>query len=318
MTLLCFLVLLFSSAVVTRAQYIEQFREKAGSQIILTESISIPPEEPGYTLILPEDKTAKGLVVFFNADRDTASKIFRLSLPQKIGVMYVTTGNRLEFFFENDRMIQIEEYLNKVLEAHKILKRNLMYVGMSIAGTRAVKFTSFSSSNLSTHHLTPLCLAICDSPLDFVRLWHEMNKAKNVKATPVTTNEATWVTGYLERKLGGTPLNRLDAYLTYSPFSYANTDSIKLGHFRDIKIRAYTEPDVLWWMSTRKKDYYGMNAIDLAAFINELNILGNADAELLVTEDKGYLPDGSRHPHSWSIIDEEELIEWFDNAITEE
>jgi hypothetical protein len=80
---------------------------------------------------------------------------------------------------------------------------------------------------------------------------------------------------------------------------------------REVNIRAYTEPDVQWWMKTRRKDYYGMNAIDLAGFINELNISGNPDAELIISQDKGYLPDGSRHPHSWSIVDEPELIRWF-------
>lgn len=315
-TRLVLLVLLFS--VTSKAQYVEQHREETGDQIFLTESIAIPAEEPGYTLVLPEAGKAKGLIVFFNADRDTASKIFRLTIPRNIGVMFVTTGNRLEFFFDDDRMVQIEKYLHFVLFEHKVPERNLMYAGMSLAGTRAVKFSSFSSSSRSEYHLTPLCLAICDAPLDFVRFWVEMNKAKQVKATPVTTNEATWVTGYLERNLKGTPSNRLDAYLAYSPFSHTNTDTASLARFREIRIGTYTEPDVLWWMRTRKKDYYGMNSLDLAAFINELNILGNTEAQLVVTQDKGYLPDGTRHPHSWSIVDEQELVEWFDKAIAEE
>jgi hypothetical protein len=58
-----------------------------------------------------------------------------------------------------------------------------------------------------------------------------------------------------------------------------------------------------------------MNAIDCAAFINELNILGNSNAELIVTHERGYLPDGTRHPHSWSIVDERDLLEWFENTL---
>ena len=64
-------------------------------------------------------------------------------------------------------------------------------------------------------------------------------------------------------------------------------------------------------METRRKDYYAMNTIDLAAMINELNILGNTNAELIITYDKGYHPDGTRHPHSWSIVDNKDLVEWF-------
>jgi hypothetical protein len=39
--------------------------------------------------------------------------------------------------------------------------------------------------------------------------------------------------------------------------------------------------------------------------------MGNQHAELILTMDKGFLPDGSRHPHSWSIVDNKELIAWF-------
>ena len=31
----------------------------------------------------------------------------------------------------------------------------------------------------------------------------------------------------------------------------------------------------------------------------------------MTTIGKGFREDGSRHPHSWSIVDEKELIEWF-------
>jgi hypothetical protein len=54
-----------------------------------------------------------------------------------------------------------------------------------------------------------------------------------------------------------------------------------------------------------------MNAIDLAALVNQLKILGGKKAELITTAGKGFRADGSRHPHSWSIVDEKELIEWF-------
>ena len=54
-----------------------------------------------------------------------------------------------------------------------------------------------------------------------------------------------------------------------------------------------------------------MNAIDLAALVNQLKILGSKKAELITTTAKGFQEDGSRHPHSWSIVDEKELVEWF-------
>ena len=52
----------------------------------------------------------------------------------------------------------------------------------------------------------------------------------------------------------------------------------------------------------------------MTLMINELNRLGNQNAELITTQKKGYRkPDNKRHPHSWSIVDNDELINWLLN-----
>jgi uncharacterized protein (DUF1810 family) len=63
-------------------------------------------------------------------------------------------------------------------------------------------------------------------------------------------------------------------------------------------------------MANRKVDYYSMNALDAAALILQLQLLGNRQAELITTQRRGVRPDGVRHPHSWSIVDEDELKAW--------
>ena len=54
-----------------------------------------------------------------------------------------------------------------------------------------------------------------------------------------------------------------------------------------------------------------MNAIDLAGIVNQLEIIGNQQSELIITHDKGYYPDGTKHPHNWGIVDEQEMVDWF-------
>ena len=49
-------------------------------------------------------------------------------------------------------------------------------------------------------------------------------------------------------------------------------------------------------------------------FNKELNQLGNLKANLILTQNKGFRkPDNNRHPHSWSIVDNDELIVWLLN-----
>ena len=52
-----------------------------------------------------------------------------------------------------------------------------------------------------------------------------------------------------------------------------------------------------------------MNAIDAAAVISLLKLMGNERAELITTTNKGYFwGDGRRHPHTMSIVGERELL----------
>jgi len=111
------LILLFALHATAAAQRVYQHEEKLEGQIFLTPQIAIPVENAGYTLLLPENGKAKGLVVFFNANRDPlpSNKEPNLefyALQHDLGVLYVTTGNRLEFFFNILRILPFARTLN--------------------------------------------------------------------------------------------------------------------------------------------------------------------------------------------------------------
>ena len=63
-------------------------------------------------------------------------------------------------------------------------------------------------------------------------------------------------------------------------------------------------------MKNRHRDYYDMNCLSIAPMINLLQLQGNQNAELIMTSGKGKRLNGSRHPHSWSIMDSEQCLSW--------
>ena len=311
-----FLIIFCTAFNFTLAQKIYQHEEKLVGQIFFTERIAIPVENAGYTLVLPDDNEADGLVVFLNSNRDAGKVVEEQSLEfyalqNNLGILFVTTGNKFEFFFSEDSIKKVDRYISEVIDSYNIPKQNLFFAGMSLSGTRALKYAQFCAEGKSEFGLFPAAVAVCDAPLDFVRFWKEADKAKRLNFNPITANEGEWVTGYLEKNLGGTPKEKLKSYQNFSVYCYIDDKGGNASLLKNIPVRAYTEPDVLWWMETRRKDYYAMNALDLAAMVNELNILGNENAELIITYDKGFKPDGTRHPHSWSIVDNEDLVKWF-------
>ena len=119
-----------------------------------------------------------------------------------------------------------------------------------------------------------------------------------------------YVINYLTEHLGAKFEDNSKLYEELSPFNYAELNGGRSKLLKDISIRLYVEPDVNWYIQNRGKDYLDMNSIDCAALVNRLKLMGNKKAELIITKDKGIGEDGKRDPHSWSIVDEEGLVDW--------
>lgn len=305
------LSLLLIPSLLTAQQVINVEYPSEGS-FVYSKKTTLLKIKSGYTLWLPKE-TSKGLIVFFDENRDTVNKlpIIDLALRNHLAILFVTTNNQVEFLFEESKIKELEGYIYEAISKNNIPKNNMLYCGMSLAGTRALKLAAFSQTTQSTNKLIPKAIAICDAPLDMVRNYRECKKASDLNINPVGASESEWVSSYIRSNLKGTPEEVLNAYINYSPFCYTAEDGGNASAFKNIYLRCYTEPDVNWWIENRGRDFYGMNAVDLAALVNQLKILGSKKAELITTIGKGFREDGSRHPHSWSIVDENELIEWF-------
>jgi hypothetical protein len=109
----------------------------------------------------------------------------------------------------------------------------------------------------------------------------------------------------------GTPKTALENFYNISPYSFSDTTQRAIKTLVNIPIMLITEPDVQWWLSQRGYDYSFINVVDQAAMINELQRLGNSNAVLITTSNKGFRQPGDvRHPHSLSIAEPEQLVNW--------
>ena len=75
-----------------------------------------------------------------------------------------------------------------------------------------------------------------------------------------------------------------------------------------------SEPDIMWQMEERNRSMYDLNTLDCSMLINALRLMGNKNAKLILTNNKGYRKNnGNKNPHSWSIADAEETVGWLIN-----
>lgn len=273
--------------------------------------------ERGYTLIVPEGAEPRGLVVFLDPRRferwstPEPGGFDHAALTRGVAVLHLTTGNPLDFLFGDSSVVRVATRLDSLIQDYGLGDVPVHFAGLSLGGTRAARLAIHLEQYPSRYDVHPTSLAIVDAPLDMERLWRSEGRSIRNDFHPAAADEGRWVRYLLERHLGGTPEERPARYRAYSPFSMAAPDGGNASFLRDIPVRAYHEPDVDWWIANRRKSYYDMNSLDLAAFVNQLLLLGNPQAELVTTHASrtGYADGAS--PHTWSIVDDGELVEWF-------
>ncbi len=232
------------------------------------------------------------------------------TLPGRLAAT-VATIVPAEVQWLNDRWLeQLDAVIAETLTTYRLPRHRVVVGGFSGGGTVAVSYAEFTAAARSRAGVRVRGVFAADAPLDMARLWRGEVLAIARGAHPRFVAEAKMVLGLLERALGGPPEQHAPRYLEVSPLSAFAKGGGQAALLRDVPIRLYTEPDVDWWMANRQLDYYSMNALDAAALVTQLQVMGKKQPELVTTRGRGFRPDGTRHPHSWSIIDEKNLADW--------
>ncbi len=149
-----------------------------------------------------------------------------------------------------------------------------------------------------------------DSPVDLLALFEISSRNVKRAFSDISVQESSRTVQNFNAFFGQGEA-RLKKYAQYSPYLSKTKDVQNLRALADTRIRLYTEPDVKWWQENRKNEYEDMNAYYIRKLAQALQTeFKQPRIELIETENKGYRSNGYRHPHSWSIVDKEDLFRW--------
>jgi hypothetical protein len=247
-------------------------------------------------------------------DEFTAEGSSPSSLPQSIAGQQVMTiipaGGGYSHWLEDEWLRHLDAIVAETLTTYRVPSDQVVVGGFSGGGTAAVRYAEFCAGRRSANGVQIQAVFAVDAPLDFGRFWRGETLAIRRGAHPGFVSESKAVLADMRRVLGGSPDDHPERYFQSSPFSAFAEGGGQARLLADMPIRLYTEPDIEWWMENRSVDYYSMNAVDAAALIMQLRVLGNRQAQLITTRGRGVRPAGNRHPHSWSIVDERDLEAW--------
>lgn len=250
-------------------------------------------EQPQNVLVqsqLPEMASAKGIVVFI--------PVFETGVTS--------------FAADDSTQNSFTKLLEYCVKKYDLQGKDFYLGGFSMGGTCAIKYAELSVKK--NYPVKPKAVFAIDPPLDFARYYKAAKRSLRLTSSMPANPEALYMIDRIEKKVGGTPESAPQHYFDMSPYSYDDTTQAAVKLLIDIPVSIYAEPDIEWWLQARAFDYSNINAPDGAAMVNELHLLGNRRARFIATKDKGYrYPSKFKHPHSWSVLDTEELLSWFDS-----
>lgn len=266
-----------------------------------------------YLKFIPETDSIRGLIVrdyseLFDARQKSPYEFTKLALKAGMMVLISNTSNQFPELFTSDSTIKIlDDIVKEVVKQHNIPQQNIFIGGISSSGTRALRYAQYCAQGKSTISIRGAF--VVDSPLDLERFYTSANEHKN-NFTDGMLWEANLILPLFDSLFGGSPKDHFEAYKIASVFSHSDPLGGNAPLLKNTDILIFHEPDIDWWINERGCSYLDINSYDLAAFTVLMKKLGNENVELITTTDKGFNGKGNRKPHSWTIVDEDYLINW--------
>lgn len=269
-------------------------------------------------IIYPEKTPYKSFLILIHEYQGQGQYIpFQSDIPKtavKNGVLVIMptfkTGP-LSFGIDSLTQADLDELITKIQNKYKLSDAKFYIGGFSIGGSCAVKYGERANTNPKLRK--PDAIFAVDPLLDFERCYNSLKREIRLTTDSLQyhNKESISLMKRMEKEIGGTPIKVLSNYYFLSPYSVSDTTQQAVKKLRTTPIRLITEPDIQWQLNERDCDYYSMNSLDCAAFINELQQMGNKNAILVTTTNKGIRkPINRRNPHSWSIADPIETVQW--------
>lgn len=272
-----------------------------------------------YYAISPKDSII-GTLVLFPPNGQTMENVINhnlklIEIAHSKKLLIIIPSINYNLCLDAISMSFLNSMFNQVLGKYSPPTDKFVFGGFSLGGMNAIRYAEMAHDSKSETAIKPIAVYGVDPPLDMARLYNSFQRTMEKNFSEVAMYEAKVFIRKMEDQFGGSPKEFPDVYLKYSMYSKNQKDGGNAKYLLSIPVRIYCDPDIDWQLKERRMDYYDMNAVDQTAMINQLVLMGNKNAEFINSLGKGYRLDGRRHPHSWSLVDPKECVEWIEKCI---
>lgn len=295
--------------------------EKVVLNITDTSNLYINDEESTelyYLKLIPKGKI-KGAIVILPSGGETIQDLLQqISIPKLALNKGIATIIPSINWGTEDRKVEIEtlnSIFKEVVQEHNIPKENFILGGLSNGGMISLTYAQQSVKDKEKTFLKPKGIFGLDVPLDKAHFYQYCQREIQRNFSELGVGEARWIMNSYNEIYGGSPEEFPEKYIEASIYSNGVENGGNAKYLKDIPIRMYTDLDVDWLINERRRDLYDWNGSDIVAMVNDLKLMGNKEANVIITMGKGVKLDGTKHPHSWSIMDNQDCFDWIEKLI---
>jgi hypothetical protein len=266
-----------------------------------------------YLVIEPETKTIEGVLVLIGGFGNYVEQILPETKLESVaaanGLLTVVfaMGNRL--YADSITQQRLSRIFRDVIRRYNVSPDAFVLSGYSAGGTVALRYVELCNEQPSKLPIHPLGVFMVDSPIDIFTLWEHVELSARTRYSRPAYEEADHAMAVMRADMG-VPRENVAAYARVNPFSMNTAYGEPEKALKNTPVRAYHDVDITWRLVNRNQTVHNSNYEVTAELINRLMLMGNRRAEFMQSFRTGYRANGQRHPHSWSIVDEEECISW--------
>ena len=269
-----------------------------------------------YLKLIPKGIINGAIVILPSGGETTQDLLKQISIPKLAFEKGIATIIPAINWGTEDRKVEIQVLnmiFTEIVKKHNIPKENFILGGLSNGGIISLIYTQQSVKEKT--FLKPKGVFGLDVPLDKAHFYEYCKREIKRNFSELGVGEARWIMNDYNKIYGGSPEEFPKKYIEASIYSNGVVNGGNAKYLKDIPIRMYTDLDVNWLINKRRRNLYDWNGTDIVAMINDLKLMGNKDANVIITMGKGIKLDGTKHPHSWSIMDNQDCFDWIEKLI---
>lgn len=260
-----------------------------------------------YELIVP--KKHKELLILFpgfggtNESIKTECNIVQKALIENISIL-ILKKNR-NFILKKNELKKLGKIVVELIHKNNINDSKVFIEGFSAGGNLGLQLGKYLTKK-ENYKNNLKGIVVIDAPIDLEQLYLKYEKS----LVEDEFGNTKYFFNILEKQIGN-PKKDFEKYKEYSPYlsTIEYTENVE---FENTELIFYTEPALKYRKENFKQNFEDSNGYQIKK-LSELLIKKGYKSKYIETENKGYRKNGMRNPHSWSIMNENEIIEWIKN-----